>query len=329
MWKGPIEDGVTQSLLNKFLECPYSFYLYAILGLQDPEELNHNLIWGDCFHKGLELLIPTGDKKAAALGMLEYLHDRYPTAPESFQYSLPRMLRLYRVSPFEGDWITEQVIDTTIQINEYKVRIRGKRDAITTNHPQYGPVLGEHKCKGYTDPAQTREELQQDVQCTLYLLTNDTECEWVFYDLIKIPDTQKYGPAPQSGESSQDYIERIYSDGAIGSYGGKYPIYRYTSQWIDQGIYYFPVEDQEKVFNETIKPNILRLIQWYDYVTQPDFNHEDPKWFNEIFYKHPVRHFNGRRTEKFKCAYHGYLTGQQTLSDLVPVQSFYSELEDL
>ena len=52
-WKGPLEGGITQSLLTKFLECPYRFYLYAGLGLEQPGEPEPNLIWGDICHKGL------------------------------------------------------------------------------------------------------------------------------------------------------------------------------------------------------------------------------------------------------------------------------------
>ena len=94
-------------------------------------------------------------------------------------------------------------------------------------------------------------------------------------------------------------------------------------------MYHIPQETQEKVWNETIAPTILRMDEWYEYVTQPGFDHEDPKWFNSLFYKHPVRHFNGRRTEKFECSYHAYLTDQCDLKDLIPVDSYFSELEEL
>jgi hypothetical protein len=333
MWKGPLKDGVTQSLLNRFLECPFSAYLYLILGIEDNSDEKTNLIYGDCGHKGLELLIPTrtdekptGDFKNACVGMLERLANLYPHAPSSFRFSLPKMLRLYSLKPFEGDWVTEEVIDEVITVNNTQIRVRGKKDGICHNHPMYGSVLAEHKFKGYTDDEQLREEIKQDLQCNFYMRA--TGVEWVFYDLIKIPDTQKYGPTPQFAEATEDYIHRIYH-GPVGSYNGQYPIYNNKHNWISQKPYYISTEEQEQYWAETISPNIKRLCMWYDWVTQTGFDHENPKFFNELFYKMPIRHFSGRKTEKFKCPYHGYLTGQMNLSDYDEVESYYSELEEL
>jgi len=327
MWKGPLRDGITQSLLNRFLECPYSFYLYAILGLEDPiTQSPLNLWWGDTFHKGLELYIPSKDFKSSAEGMLDYLHERYPEAPESFDYSTKKMLWVYKLNNFEGDWVTEEIIDEYIDVGPHKIRIRGKKDGICRNHPQYGTVLAEHKAKGYIDPSKTREELHVDLQCALYLSTEE-DCEWVFYDLIKIPEVQKYGPAKKHKESDKDYISRLFS-GPCGSYKGQYPIFLNEHNWVHQGIHHFPLEAQEQMMDFTIKPLILRLIEWYDYVTQPDFDHEDPKYFSSIFYRHPVRHFNARMTPSYNCNYHSYLIGESDLSDLVPVDSYFSELEE-
>lgn len=336
MWKGPFVDGVTQSLLNDFLKDPYASYIYLILGLKEPEQPQENLIWGDCFHKGLELLIPEHSLKDAVEGMVDYLHTNYPYAPPTFELSLKKMLRIYSLKPFQGDWKTEEVIDTPIKVPglDKPVRIRGKKDAITRNHPDYGSVLGEHKAKGYTDPDQTRDEIQQDLQCNLYMYTEsldspyDSPCEWVFYDLIKIPDVQKYGPQPYVNEPHEKYIERIYSGPMDSSYGGKYPIYRHKHLWIHQGIYHIPIHSQEKYWQTVIVPQLKRLAQWYEYVTDPSFDFENPSHYNEIFYKMPVRHFDGRKTEKFKCKYHSLLTEQTTLEDLVPVNSYFSELEE-
>jgi hypothetical protein len=329
MWKGPYVDGITQSLLNEFLKCPYSFYIYTILGLKEPEQPQPNLIWGDCFHKGLELLIPESNLKVAVEGMVEYLHTNYPFAPNTFELSLKKMLRIYSTKPFKGDWRTEEVIDTYMTLPQlpHKVRIRGKKDAITHNHPEFGSVLGEHKAKGYTDPEQTRDEIQQDLQCNLYMYTEASPCEWVFYDLIKIPDVQKYGPQPYISEPSEKYIERIYSGPMDTSYGGKYPIYKYKHLWINQGVYHIPLSSQEEYWDTVISPQIRRLAIWYDYVTDPNFDYQNPSHYNEFFYKMPVRHFDGRKTENFKCKYHSLLTNQSTIDDLVPVNSYFSELE--
>jgi hypothetical protein len=86
---------------------------------------------------------------------------------------------------------------------------------------------------------------------------------------------------------------------------------------------------QEKYWVETIYPTIERMCQWWDYVTQPNFNHEDPKFYNEIFYKTPVRQFEASNTEKFQCDYYNHLIGEEDLSDLSDVGSLFQELEDV
>lgn len=330
MWKGPEIDGITQSLLGRFLECPYSFYLYAILGLEDQEAQEQsklNLVWGDVFHKGLELYIPQKNYEVAREGMIDYLYEQYPGSPESFQYSTALMLKLYRTKPFEGDWVTEEVIDDYITIDGKRIRIRGKRDAITRNHPEYGSVLGEHKAKGFIDPAKLREEIEVDTQCNVYMLL-EPECEWVFYDLIKIPEVQKYAPKRAHHETPEEYTRRIFVGDNVGSYGGHYPIYQNRGAWVHQGIYHISKEAQEEFLDLTLKPVILRMCEWFDYVTQSNFDHTDPKFFNEIFYRHPVRHFSARLTNNYKCNYHGYLTNQVELDSYIKNDSLFSELEE-
>lgn len=321
-------QGITQSILNRFLECPYSAYLYLILGLHDPSPLELNLEWGDILHKGLELFIPEGNYSDAVEGMFEYQIANYPSTEDTVRYSTKKMLRLFSRSPYEGDWKTEVDIDTPIKLtNNTTVRFRGKIDTYTNNHPTYGKVRGDHKCKGYTDPTKTREEIEYDLQMNAYLHASDGG-EWIYYDLIKIPEAQKYKPARKNGESAASYIDRLFKDGTIGSYNNHYPIMLNKSSWIHQGIYHIPQETQEKVFYQTISPCILRLLEWYDYVTDPSFSLEDPNCYNSIFYLHPIRHFNARKTAGYNCPYHAYLIGELPLEALEPVTSYFPELEE-
>jgi len=326
-WKGPEEDGITQSILNMFLECPYSAYINLILGLEDNETPSENLIWGDCYHKGLEHIIADGDMANAIEKMLDRLATKYKRAPPSFKYSLPRMLRLYKLKTHmeEGSWATEIIGDQTLTIGERPIRIRYKLDGYNITHPEYGNFLVEHKCKGYTDPDLVREEIKQDLQCNFYMTLS--QCEWVAYDLIKIPDVQKYGPAMPFNDSPEEWVHKLYH-GPVGSYGNSYPIYRYREKWINQQVYHISHEEQQEYWERTITPLIMRICAWYDHVTSPNFSLDDPKCYNELFYRQPVRHFNGRRTEKFKCPYHAYHTGAIGLQDLRPIKSHFSELEE-
>ncbi len=332
MWKGPEVDGITQSIINTYLQDPYSAYLYLILELKEDVPLHPNLIWGDAYHKGLEYLIENRDYPFAVDRARKHLRDHYSGCPTSYQWSIPKMLRCYDTEthhyPQDSDvkWKTELLLDRKINIDGRSIRFRGKVDAITHNHPDYGKCLGEHKCKGYIDPELTGQELIQDLQCNIYMYLEDVE--WVIYDLIKIPDVQKYGPKKSYDETSKQWINKLYS-GPVGSYGGAYPIYLNQAHWVHQKPYFISRESQQDYWDFTVIPIIKQICRWYEHVTQSDFDHENPDHFNEFFYRKPIRHFDGRNTESFKCNYHSLLIGDTELSDLIPVQSHFAELEEV
>src|SRR4051812_19809297 len=50
LWKGPYEDGITFSMLNRFLACRHRFYTYAIEGLRPEPQFNHRIEFGNMFH---------------------------------------------------------------------------------------------------------------------------------------------------------------------------------------------------------------------------------------------------------------------------------------
>lgn len=327
MWKGPKIDGVSQSLLNKFLECPYCFFLYAILRLHEPETERDNLVWGDIGHKGLEHLIPSLCLKTASRKMEQYQKERYPEAPSRFLPSIKKMISLYNKKLFRvGTWKTEQIIDRQITIKGIPFRIRGKKDGICYDYPRYQKVLAEHKFKGYIDPPSLAQEIQKDTQCNIYLYSEEDPVEWVIYDLIKIPDTQKYQPDKKHWENESEYIDRMYF-GQCGNWKG-FPIASNKDQWMHQEIYHIPYEEQQFNWERTIAPLLLRLNEWYEYVTSDNFDMNNPECYGPTFYIHPIRHFNARQTNRFKCGYHGLLTGQLSLEELEPVTSFYSELDE-
>ena len=325
MWKGPEIHGVTQSLLNKFDECPYRFYLYAILGLKQREEERLALWWGDTYHVGLEHLLRDWDLKNACNKARKHLKQNYPLAPPHFKLTIPRMLTLYPKEKDKTPWETEKDLDEVIEIAGRKVRVRGKVDGIKYDYEKYNAtVLREHKCKKYTDFPKFNQELSDNFQINLY--AKITGAEYVIYDYIKIPGIQTYQPA-QGRSTLEDWVDRMFT-GPIGSYNGYYPINAHKAQWIHQKLHPLPPEKVEFYWQTRIVPRIQRICKWYDYVTQPGFDHQDPKWHNEIFYRQPVRQFDGSRTESYDCEYHDYILGIQDECDLVPVHSYFPELSN-
>lgn len=321
-WKGPYVDGISKSLLETWMACPYCAYIYLILGLHEPIK-EPNLFWGNLMHKGLEIYLATRDREAAFAAMDEYVAADPNLYPPSFLFSTKQMLCIYTLP--QGTWRTEIVFDKVVDIKGVAIRLRGKVDGYCIDHPDYDQLLCDHKCKGYIDPEQTKREMHEDLQMNMYLRFHPAEN--ILYDLIKVPDTQKYGPVQNSNDSTMDYVRKLYR-GPIGSYGGQYPIYHNKHSWLRPIYCHISFEQQELYWQKTIIPLILRLVEWYEYVTQPNFDYNDPKYYNTAFYRMPVRRFDARLTDNYKCSYYDYLVGDSYLSDYTPVTSYFSELDE-
>jgi len=194
------------------------------------------------------------------------------------------------------------------------VTLRGKVDGLGTTK------MAEHKCVGYTDPGQSRLETPLDLQLNLYMyVTGAREC---IYDKIKIPDTNNYAPQKRSAERSHAWVKRIYHD----HYYKEYPISRNKFLWLDQFTIFRTDEEIEQYLHFVINPLIDLLCAYWNYVTSPEFDPNNPRCYNHLFWIKPIRTFDASRTEKYKPNYYNYLNGQLALDGLRKT-TFYAELE--
>jgi len=332
-WKGPYEEGVSQSLINKYLECPYRFYLYAILGLEEKHPLEPNLIWGDTFHKGLELLIQEPqlawdfpqEKWAEIDAALDHHLEQYVPFPPTFPFSIKRMLRYYDDSYKEGapHFNTERVFAIPYKTAKNEVILRGKLDG---DNPS---TIVEHKCKGKLAIEQTRDEVPVDLQINMYTYAwqhfyETPELPLIIYDTIRIPDTQFALPQRRMRQSISNYIEELYTT----STWGDFPVEKRRGLWLDQAKIWLTKQGHRDFKTFVLNPLIDLICAWWDHVTAPNFDPGDPACYNEVFYRVPVRHFNPSNTQNFKCNYHSFLTGAIDLDELTPVKSYFPELEE-
>lgn len=324
-WKGPLYGGVTQSLLTRFLECPFRFYLYAICGLVETKPDNENLIWGDVFHKGLEHYVKGDSLQISIDFMHKYLNERYPKAPPTFKYTTANMLKVYPIKNF-ASW---GEIDTEVEFRqEHIIRgrltsLRGKIDLLNKHRTK----IGDHKGKGRNAQSETsiRRDIRTDLQMNLYAWSQGCISDWL-YDVIKIPEQHYRAPARRAGESAEAWADRVFNTHKDYSYG--FPIKTCPGVWINQIPHYQPESDIRLYMELTIFPIIEALWTWWDYVTSSDFDPNNPLCYNHIFYRKPVRLFDPSRTKMFECNYYSYLIGESSIEDLTPVKSFYAELSE-
>ena len=332
-WKGPLEGGITQSLIQKFEEDPFCFVLYYGLGLEEAAQENQNLIWGNAFHKGLEVGLrnPTRFRQFSEADWYEiraavtedcknFLHANR-TTPYSVMNMLPMYNDGFKVFLPPGRTIaTEQQFKIPHHTGKYQVSLMGKKDGIFLDD-QDRLTLIEHKCKGSHDKVKLRQEIKHDVQVNLYC--HASGARRVIYDVILIPEAQWKIPAARITEAPSAYINRIYHTAT----GDNLPISRNAHHWLDQ--YTFELSDSqiERVFTETINPIIDRICRLYEETQSDSFDPFNPECFSEIYYKRPIRFFDPARTTQFEKSYYQFLTGSITLEHLKPATHLFKELE--
>ena len=319
-WSGPFVGGITQSLITRFLECPFRFYLYAYCGFREPEPQQQQLIWGSVMHIGLEHLI-RGHTLTESNDMMRHeFHTNYLDAPPSFIHSTCRMLGVYKKTVLPK---LQLPAETEIEINELipipgvdqLVRFRGKRDVLNNR-------LGDHKCKGRIYAQETLTEISTDLQMNLY--DYFSQKEYWFYDLIQIPEFAYRVPDRLASQSPQKWVDYIFDTHSNTMNG--FPITQFPHQHCVHLTHFQPIQETLDYFDKTIIPIVKRIIRWWDHVNDPSFDPNKASCYNDVFYISPLRLFDPSRTDKFKPHFHGLFTGQYGYEALTASAEFYAEL---
>jgi hypothetical protein len=186
LWKGPHEDGITFSLLSRFLVCRERFRLYALEGLRPVRRFDHRIGFGDMWH--------VAEQEFALVGWNQ-------TSQDTLRDYAARLCRLYSTQQQEVDhwynvvkvtfpqyvefWSKNQdVKERTPVFQEQKFRaeyklpsgrlvyLRGKWDAvdIVGKGRDARVWIQENKTKGNPNPNKIRRQLRFDLQTMLYVV---------------------------------------------------------------------------------------------------------------------------------------------------------------
>lgn len=208
LWKGPEEDGVTQSLLNRFLICRERFRILVVEGLRPVDSFNHRLEYGQMWHvceeaytEGRE--IRRGQRTTAKKeGRGPSISDGIPfTWKETLTNYAKKLCRKYPLQQEQVQhWYNVCKMQFPIYV-EYQKRHQSKRQRISLLQEQTfavpyrlpsgrvvtlrgkwdgvdligkgrsaGVYLVEHKTKGDIKEEQIKRQLQFDLQTMFYLV---------------------------------------------------------------------------------------------------------------------------------------------------------------
>ncbi len=245
VWKGPEEDGITFSLLSRFLVCRERFRLLVVEGLRPIDAFNHRLEFGQMWHVCEEGLASGLGYERALLTYAQAAARRYPTSQNDVQkwyHVTKRMFPLYVEHWAEHPdvqtrqpLLQEEVFNVPYRLPSGRtVRLRGKWDSVDLigEGKARRIWLQENKTKGDIDEVQIKRQLHFDLQTMLYLtalsLCNDGS--------PGLPELDNYLPVGLAGVV-YNVVRRPLSGGkgsivqSKGTTGAKCSRCKGTGQW--------------------------------------------------------------------------------------------------
>lgn len=196
LWKGPEVDGITFSMLNRFLTCRERFRIAYVEGWKTQDEFNHRIEYGNMWHvceeaaaqevqhfKGELSGIDTTNWEDMLRSYVKGLCAKYPTQQEQVVhwYNVCRVQFPLYVRHWSKHTdmtnrtplLQEQVFDVPYLLPSGRaVRLRGKWDSVdlVKNGEQSGIWIQENKTKGDIDVAALQRQMTMDLQSMIYMV---------------------------------------------------------------------------------------------------------------------------------------------------------------
>lgn len=286
LWKGPEVDGLTQSLLAKFLVCRERFRLLVVEGLQEADTFRHTLEYGQFWHVCEEALAQGKDWETALLSYARELSRRYPTQQEQVEkWYLVCQQQFPVYMDYWKNQLTGQGRKTLLAEELFRVPyrlpsgrtvvLRGKWDSVYVlkkRGPDKGVWLQENKTKGQIVEEQVRKQLHFDLQTMFYLVALSYSEELgdmpytlkgVCYNVIRRPlsggkhTIRQHKPSKSNpkGESKEEYYKRLRRLMAAEPS-------HYFMRWYST----VSSQDIERFRREFLDPTLEQLADWWDWV---------------------------------------------------------------
>lgn len=290
LWKGPYEDGITQSMISRFLHCRERFRLLFIHGLKPHDDFNPRIEYGNMWHVCEEALAKNEDWLPALKDFCQALAFRYRTQNPQIQH----WYEICKVQfPIYVDYwkkhkdvtsrtpiYQEEVFDVKYSLDGKRiVRLRGKYDAVDLigKGRDAKIYLQENKSKGDIDEEDTQRRLTFDLQTMLYLTTlhhwlGDQHVKHpiagVRYNAVRRPlaggrhSIRQHKPtkAQPQGESLAAFYHRL---GGLIKEDAGYFFMRWTAD-ITPG-------DLAKFQATCLNPVLHQICDWWEFMESHDF----------------------------------------------------------
>lgn len=291
LWKGPEIDGVTQSLLSRFLVCRERFRLLVVEGLTTADTFNHRLEYGHMWHLCEEYFAESGLLGGWKIALKDYcqkLCRKYRTQQEQVNLwynvcllQFPIYIEYWKKNPDvkkRNNISPELVFNVPYELPSGRtVYLRGMVDSIDTIGRE-GIFIQENKTKADIEEQQIKRQLQFDLQTMMYIVAMNKAMELglgpfskpgftpiagVRYNVVRRPLSGGKGSIKQlkptksnpSGESKQEYYDRLA--GIIKEDPASF-FMRWKVNIIPSDVLRFE--------REFLIPHLEQLCLWWDYI---------------------------------------------------------------
>lgn len=183
LWKGPEVDGVTQSLISKFLCCRERFRLKVVEGLQAKDNFEHQMEYGNLWHVCEKSHAASEDWEAPLKAYSVELCKRYPMARVDVEkywnickVQYPIYVKYWAKNPDvkqREPLMQEHVFDVPYKLPSGRIlRLKGKFDSVDLIGPKKSAevYLQENKAKGKIVESNLKRQLSFDLQTGIYLV---------------------------------------------------------------------------------------------------------------------------------------------------------------
>lgn len=305
VWKGPHEDGITFSLLSRFLTCRERFRITVIEGLKPVKTFNHRIEYGNMWHACEEELAKNkvpGSKWIFTLG--EYckkLARQYPMQQDQIHhwYNVCKI----QFPEYGSHWVKhddsknrtpiaqEQVFNIPYYLPSGRmVRLRGKFDGVDAIGKDI--YLFETKTKGDIDEVGIQRQLTMDLQTMLYMTAlkygagvesietlkeKGYKLRGVRYNVIRRPLSGGKNTIRQTkNETEEQFYERL------GGLIQEDPGYYFMRWKIDLGS-----NDIDRFRVRCLNPILEQLCDWWDWIATMKQEPFDVHGSGGIHWQHP------------------------------------------
>lgn len=294
LWKGPEEDGITQSLLGRFLYCRERFRLLVVEGLAPKPSFTHRIEYGNMWHICEEHAAYAKPLDAYCAALCK----RYPLDQKDIRHwqrvcllQFPLYQKYWKAHPDEKKtpvW-RERVFSVPYWLPSGRyVKLRGKWDGvdIVGAGSQVGVYIQENKTKGDIYEAGVGRQLTFDLQTMLYLIAlletakrkpetpghspfNGLPIRGVRYNVVRRPlsggkhTIRQHAPTkskPQ-GETADEYYNRL--QGLIESDAA-----HFFMRWKVE----ITPTDVERFQQQFLNPVLEELCDWWDWIKYDPFD---------------------------------------------------------